>query len=157
MNWLPRNTTKKNSNYIRLMMIFLKALTLAKLSELFEVLAFLVGIPPSIASKPFGSRLPTSIALATFGLIFTSYVFFPINYSPSPFDFVPHIFLIFVYHPPSNVVSTPIHFVPFSFDSIGGGILWSYNAFDVYLQQPKFVISFQPPKAYANALTFANY
>jgi hypothetical protein len=87
-------------------------------------------IPPSIASKPFGSRLPTSIASVTFGLIFTSSMFFPTNYLPSPFDFVPHPSLILVYDPHSNVVPTPIHFVPFSFDFIGGRILWSHNAFD---------------------------
>jgi hypothetical protein len=60
-------------------------------------------------------------------------MFFPTNYLTSPFDFVPHPFFIFVHDPLSNVVPTHIHFVPFSFDSIGGGILWSHNAFDVYL------------------------
>jgi hypothetical protein len=40
---------------------------------------------------------------------------------------------------------------------IGDGILWSHSASNVYLQQPKFVIYFQPRKAYAYALTFANY
>jgi len=97
MNQLSKNTTKKNSKLYSIDDDFFEGLTLAKLSELFEVLASLVGIPPSIASKPFGSKLPTSIASATFGLIFTSSMLFPTNYLPFPFDFdfVPHPFFNF--------------------------------------------------------------